>query len=46
MFRKWFDVRHYPLIQYLVGEELTATEMDEAFIAELGTAFEGQESPP
>ena len=47
MFRKWFEVRFYPLIQDLVGEELTATEVDEEFIGELRTALEGlQSSPP
>jgi hypothetical protein len=35
MFRKWFEVRFYPLIQDLVGEELTATEMDEEFIGKV-----------
>jgi hypothetical protein len=25
VFRKWFEVRFYPLIQVLVGEELNAT---------------------
>ncbi|MCP9818390.1 hypothetical protein KBZ18_02645 [Synechococcus sp. Cruz-9H2] len=43
VFRKWFEVRFYPLIQDLVGEELTATEVDEEFIGELRTALEGLE---
>ncbi|MCP9850778.1 hypothetical protein [Cyanobium sp. Morenito 9A2] len=43
MFRKWFDVRFYPLIQDLVGEEITTTEVDEEFVGELRTALEGQE---
>lgn len=38
--RKWFDVRLYPLIQDLVGEELTATQVDEEFIVGLGAALE------
>ena len=46
MFRKWFDVRLYPLVQDLVGEEITATEVDEAFIDELGPALEGLHSSP
>lgn len=46
MFRKWFEVRFYPLIQDLVGEELTATELDEEFIGELHTALEGMEPDP
>ncbi|WP_094556927.1 hypothetical protein [Synechococcus sp. 1G10] len=46
MFRKWFEVRFYPLIQDLVGEELTATELDEEFIGELRTALEGLEQGP
>ncbi|MCP9801200.1 hypothetical protein [Synechococcus sp. RedBA-s] len=41
VFRKWFEVRFYPLIQDLVGEELSATELDEKFIGELRTALEG-----
>ncbi len=45
VFRKWFEVRFYPLIQDLVGEELTATEPDEAFIAELEAALEGADPP-
>jgi hypothetical protein len=36
-FRKWFEVRFYPLIQDLVGEE---------FIGELRTALEGVEPLP
>ena len=43
VFRKWFEVRLHPLIQDLVGEELTATEVDEEFIGELRTALEGVE---
>ena len=46
VFRKWFEVRFYPLIQDLVGEELTATEVDEEFIGELRTALEGMEPRP
>jgi hypothetical protein len=46
VFRQWFDVRLYPLIQDLVGEELTATELDEAFISGLHTALEGLEPRP
>jgi hypothetical protein len=46
VFRKWFDVRLYPLIQDLVGEELTVTEVDEEFLGELGASLEGPESPP
>jgi len=46
VFRKWFEVRFYPLIQDLVGEELTATEVDEAFIGELRTVLEGVEPGP
>ena len=46
VFRKWFEVRLYPLIQDLVGEELTATEVDEEFIGELRTALEGVEPLP
>ncbi|MCP9796161.1 hypothetical protein [Cyanobium sp. Lug-B] len=45
-FRKWFEVRLYPLIQDLVSEELTATEVDEEFIGELHTALEGLHSSP
>ncbi len=40
VFRKWFEVRFYPLIQDLVGEELTATEVGEEFIVGLGAALE------
>ncbi|WP_216904471.1 hypothetical protein [Synechococcus sp. CCY 9618] len=46
MFRKWFGVRSYPLIQDLVGEDLTATEVDEEFIGELRIALEGLHSSP
>ncbi len=41
VFRKWFEVRFYPLIQHLVGEELTATEMDEEFIGTQNKALAG-----
>jgi hypothetical protein len=41
VFRKWFEIRFYPMIQDLVGEELTATEVDEEFLGELRTALEG-----
>jgi hypothetical protein len=45
VFRKWFDVRLYTLIQDLVGEgvgkELTTTQPDEQFIGERRTALEG-----
>ncbi|WP_216909477.1 hypothetical protein [Synechococcus sp. CCY 0621] len=40
MFRKWFEERFCPLIQDLVGEELTATQVDEEFIVGLGAALE------
>lgn len=46
VFRKWFEVRFYPLIQDLVGEELTTTQPDEEFIGELRTALEGMEPRP
>jgi hypothetical protein len=46
VFRKWFEVRFYPLIQDLVGEELTATELDEESFDGLGTAREGLEPRP
>jgi len=46
VFRKWFEVRFYPLIQDLVGEEITATEVDEEFIGELRTALERVEPRP
>ena len=45
VFRKWFDVRLYTLIQDLVGEvvgkELTTTQPDEQCIGERRTALEG-----
>ena len=41
VFRKWFEVRFYPLIQDLVGEELTATEVEEEFIGELRPPVKG-----
>lgn len=43
VFRKWFEVRFYPLIQDLVGEEITATELDEEFMGDLRTVLEGLE---
>jgi hypothetical protein len=43
VFRKWFEVRLYPLIQDLVGEEITATEVDEEFTGSMRTALEGME---
>jgi hypothetical protein len=46
MFRKWFEVRFYPLIQDLVGEEITATEVDEEFTGSMRTALEGLEQRP
>ncbi|MEA5422033.1 MULTISPECIES: hypothetical protein [unclassified Synechococcus] len=46
VFRNWFEVRFHPLIQDLVDEELTATEVDEELIGELGTALEGLEPRP
>ncbi len=46
MFRKWFDVRFYPLIQDLVGEELTATEVDEEFLGKLRTELQELEPRP
>ncbi len=46
VFRKWFEVRFYPLIQDLVGAEITATEANEEFTGELRTALEGLEQRP
>jgi hypothetical protein len=46
VFHKWFDVRFYPLIQDLVGEELTATEVDEEFLEELRTELQELELRP
>ena len=46
VFRKWFEVRLYPLIQDLVGEELTATEVDEEFLGKLRTELEELEPRP
>jgi hypothetical protein len=46
VFRKWFEVRFYPLIQDLVGEEITTTQPDEEFIGELRTSLEGLEPLP
>ncbi|WP_233130151.1 hypothetical protein [Synechococcus sp. 1G10] len=46
VFRKWFEVRFYRLIQDLVGEELTATEVDEEFLGSMRTALEGLEHSP
>ncbi|WP_158218584.1 hypothetical protein [Synechococcus sp. 1G10] len=43
MFRRWFEVRFFPLIKDLVDEELTGTELDEEFNGELRTALEGLE---
>ncbi|HHG2225337.1 MULTISPECIES: hypothetical protein [unclassified Synechococcus] len=43
VFRKWFEVRLYPLIQDLMGEKLSATGVDEEFIGELHTSLEGLE---
>ena len=37
---------HNPLIQDLVGEELTATEVDEEFIGKLRTELEELETRP
>lgn len=31
VFRKWFDVHFYPLIQDLVGEELITSQQDEPY---------------
>ncbi|NQV11481.1 MAG: hypothetical protein HQ527_10030 [Cyanobacteria bacterium] len=45
VFRKWFEVRFYPLIQDLVGEEITATELDEELMGDLRTVLEGLENP-
>ena len=42
----WPAERTYPLIQDLVGEELSATQVDEEFIGELRTALEGVEPLP
>jgi hypothetical protein len=46
VFRKWFEVRLYPLIQDLVGEEINVTEMDEEFMGSMRTALEGLEQRP
>lgn len=46
MFRKWFEVRLYPLIQDLMGEKLSSTGVDEEFIVELRTSLEGLEQQP
>jgi hypothetical protein len=43
VFRKCFEVRLYPLIQDLVGEEITASEVDEEFMGSMRTALEGME---
>lgn len=43
---EWFELRLYPLIQDLVGAELSATEVDEEFIGELRTALKGMEPRP
>ena len=43
---EWFELRLYPLIQDLVGAELSATEVDEEFIGELRMALEGMEPRP
>jgi len=43
---EWFELRLYPLIQDLLGAELSATEVDEEFIVELRTALEGMEPRP
>ena len=43
---EWFELRLYPLIQDLVGAELSATEVDEEFIVGLGAALEGLHSSP
>jgi len=46
VFRKWFDVRFYPLIQDLVGEELTATELDDEFVGNIATTLEAMAKAP
>jgi len=46
VFRKWFEVRPYPLIQDLVGEEITVTEVDGEFMGSIRTALEGLEQRP
>ncbi len=45
VFRHWFKVRFYPLIQDLLDDDLFATEVDEAFIDTIRTASDGQEHP-
>ncbi len=46
VFRKWFDVRFYPLIQDLVADDLTATELDDEFVGSITTALEGMAKEP
>jgi endonuclease YncB( thermonuclease family) len=46
VFRKWFELRFYPLIQDLVGEELTATEMDQEFMGSCARRWRGWSSGP
>ncbi|MGL6134905.1 MAG: hypothetical protein ACRC1L_12055 [Prochlorococcaceae cyanobacterium] len=46
VFRKWFDVHFYPLIQDLLGEDLTATEVDEEFLGKLRTELQELEPRP
>jgi hypothetical protein len=41
VFRKWFEVRFYPLIQDLVGEELSTTQWEDP-----PTGVEGMEQGP
>jgi hypothetical protein len=40
LFRMWFEVRFYPLIQDLVDEELSASQADGEFDAELRQELE------
>ena len=46
VFRNWFDIRFYPMIQDLVDDELTATEVDGEFIGEMRTALAGLDPLP
>ena len=46
VFRKWFDVRRYPVIHDLVGEELTATGLVEEFLGKLRQGLEALERHP
>jgi hypothetical protein len=46
VFRKWFEVLFYPLMQDLVDDVLTATQVDEAFIDGMRTAQEALQPRP